>query len=61
MILESDDSCSMENSMRIYDELKKNDKNDMHSMQVIEGVDHLYFTWVSNVEFVDSLAAIVEK
>ena len=32
MILESDDSCSMENSLRIYDELKKNDKNEMHTM-----------------------------
>ena len=38
-----------------------NDDDDMHSMEVIEGVDHLYFTWVTKVEFVDKLAAIIEK
>ena len=61
MVMAEDKSCSLENSERIYNELKTNDKNNMHSFELIEDVDHLYFTWVSKQEFVDDLAAIIEK
>ena len=61
MVLSEDKSCSYENSERIYNELKTNDKDNMHSFELIEDVDHLYFTWVSKQEFVDDLAAIIEK
>ena len=61
MVLAEDRSCSLENSERIYNELKTNDKNNMHSFELIEDVDHLYFTWVTKQEFVDDLAAIIEK
>ena len=47
MVVAEDKSCSLENSERIYNELKTNDKNNMHSFELIEDVDHLYFTWVS--------------
>lgn len=61
MALEKDDTCTVESAQRIYKELKKNDEDNMHSMETIKDVDHLYFTWVSDVEFVDNLAAIIEK
>ena len=47
--------------MKIFDELKINDKHEMHTMEEIPGVDHLYFTWVTSEQFVDNLAAVIEK
>ena len=61
MVLASDETCSLANSERIFKELKKNDGDDMHTMEIFEGVDHLYFTWITKPEFVDKLAAIIEK
>ena len=61
MALEEDESCSLAHAERIFNELKEDDSDDMHTMQIIEGVDHLYFTWISRIEFVEELAAIIEK
>ena len=61
MVLTSDDSCSLESSKKIFEELTLNDKHEMHTMEEIPGVDHLYFTWVTSEEFVDGLAAVIEK
>ena len=61
MALAEDESCSLAHAERIFNELKEDDDDDMHTLQVIEGVDHLYFTWISRIEFVDELAAIIEK
>ena len=61
MVLGEDQNCSLENSLRIYNELKTNDKNNMHSFELIEDVDHLYFTWVTKEQFVNDLATIIEK
>ena len=64
MVLTSDDSCSLESSKKIFKELTLNDKNEkdqMHTMEEIPGVDHLYFTWVSSEDFVNKLKVVIEK
>ena len=61
MVLTSDDSCSLESSEKIFEELTLNDKHEMHTMEKIPGVDHLYFTWITSEDFVNKLATVIEK